>query len=190
MKTLIVSLKIFLFFTILTGIIYPLFITGIAEIFFPGKINGSIIYKNNMPAGSSLIGQKFDSAIYFSSRPSATDYNALPSGGSNLGATSSKLKGEVRMRANQFLQSNHLPDSTNIPDEMIFASASGLDPHISFRSALLQLNRVAASRNYNERQKKELLNLINTHLELPLFNVLGEPVINVLLLNLDVDTIK
>jgi K+-transporting ATPase ATPase C chain len=190
MKTLVISLKIFLFFTILTGIIYPLLITGITTILFPGKVNGSVIYRNNIPVGSLLIGQEFDSAIYFSSRPSATDYNSLPSGGSNLGTTSSKLKDEVENRANHFLQSNHLNSSTVIPDEMLFASGSGLDPHISIQSALLQINRVAASRNFNERQKKELYNLISEHLEPPLFNVMGESVINVLLLNLDVDTIK
>ena len=90
MKTLFISLKIFLFFTILTGVIYPLFVTAIAQISFPAKANGSLIVKNNKLIGSELIGQHFDTLIYFSSRPSAVSYNPLPSGGSNFGLTNPK----------------------------------------------------------------------------------------------------
>jgi potassium-transporting ATPase KdpC subunit len=108
MKTLIISLKIFLFFTILTGIIYPLFITGIAQIIFPSKANGSIIIKNNKLVGSKLIGQQFDSTIYFSSRPSAISYNPLPSGGSNYGLTNVNLKKLVTERKHKFIAFNQL----------------------------------------------------------------------------------
>ena len=106
MKTLIISLKIFLFFTILTGIIYPLFVTGIAQLVFPGKANGSMIVKDNKVIGSELIGQQFDSSIYFSSRPSAISYNPLPSGGSNYGLTNAKLKHSVDSLTKQFIAYN------------------------------------------------------------------------------------
>jgi potassium-transporting ATPase KdpC subunit len=93
MKSFVIALRIFLFFTVLTGVAYPLLVTGIARLFFPLKANGSIIYCRNKPVGSSFIGQSFDSsAIYFTSRPSAISYNPLPSGGSNYGLTSMKLK--------------------------------------------------------------------------------------------------
>ena len=102
MKTLIISLKIFLFFTVLTGVIYPLFVTGIAQVVFPAKANGSLIVKNNQLIGSELIGQQFDSTIYFSSRPSAVSFNPLPSSGSNYGLTNVKLKNLVAERRRNF----------------------------------------------------------------------------------------
>ena len=98
MKTFIISLKIFLFFTILTGIAYPLLVTGIAQVVFHEKANGSLIVKDNQIIGSELIGQKFDTIIYFASRPSAISYNPLPSGGSNYGLTNLKLKNLVDER--------------------------------------------------------------------------------------------
>ena len=107
MKTqLLISIKIFAFFTILCGIVYPLFITGIAQIVFPAKANGSLIIQDNKLIGSELIGQKFDSEIYFWSRPSATDYSSMPSGGSNYGPTSLKLKQLVADRTAQWMKSN------------------------------------------------------------------------------------
>ncbi len=120
MKTqLIISLKIFALLTILCGVVYPLFITGIAQLVFPAKANGSLIVQGNKVIGSELIGQKFDSIIYFSSRPSATDYNPQPSGGSNLGPTSSKLKQMVVDRSAQFTKFNQLSGSEAIPSEML-----------------------------------------------------------------------
>ena len=160
MKTLITSLKIFLFFTVLTGIVYPLLITGIAQALFPAKANGSLIVKDNKIIGSELIGQQFDSAIYFTSRPSVISYNPLPSGGSNYGLTNSKLKEQVNQRKQQFIAFNNLDSATVIPSEMLFASASGLDPHISKQAALLQVNRIAKARNFNEAQKHLLLQCI------------------------------
>lgn len=143
MKTLFISLKIFLFFTVLTGVIYPLFVTGIAQLTMPVKANGSLILKNNKIIGSELIGQRFDSVIYFTSRPSAISYNPLPSGGSNFGLTNAKLKHSVDSLKNQFIAFNQLDGNTTIPSEMLFASASGLDPHISQKAALLQVDRIA-----------------------------------------------
>jgi len=188
MKTLIISLKIFLFFTVLTGIIYPLFITGIAQLVFPAKANGSLIVKNDKVIGSELIGQQFDSAIYFISRPSAVSYNPLPSGGSNYGLTNVKLKNLVAERRHQFFTLNQL-DSLNIvvPSEMLFASASGLDPHISPQAALLQVSRIAKARNFNSSQKNHLFDLIHVQTEYPQYGILGEERINVLKLNIELD---
>jgi K+-transporting ATPase ATPase C chain len=187
MKSLIISLKIFLFFTVLTGIIYPLFITGFAQLFFPGKANGSLIIKDNIAIGSALIGQPFDSAIYFTPRPSAISYNPLPSGGSNYGLTSTKLKNLVYERKQQFITCNKLDSLTEIPSEMLFASASGLDPHISPEAALLQVNRIAKARNLDNLHKNQLITLVNSLVESPQFNLLGKSRINVLQLNLKTD---
>lgn len=185
MKTLGISLRIFLVFTILTGLIYPLFVTGIAQLVFPEKANGSIIYRDNKAIGSELIGQQFDSTIYFSSRPSAISYNPLPSGGSNFGLTNLKLKNLVAERRHQFIAFNQLDSLTEIPSEMLFASASGLDPHISPKAALLQVERIAQARKLDQNQKKILLQTIADLTETPQFACLGEERINVLILNLE-----
>jgi K+-transporting ATPase ATPase C chain len=187
MKTFIISLKIFLFFTILTGIIYPLLITGIAQVAFPKKANGSLIIKDNKTIGSVLIGQQFDSTIYFSSRPSAISYYPLPSGGSNFGLTNAKLKSIVTERRNQFITFNQLDSLTEIPSEMLFASASGLDPHISPEAALLQINRITKARNFNIIQKQKLIQCVKDLTEAPQFLVLGEERVNVLVLNLELN---
>jgi potassium-transporting ATPase KdpC subunit len=190
MKTLTISIKIFLFFTVITGIIYPLFVTGIAQVVFPAKANGSLIVQNNQIIGSELIGQQFDSAIYFSSRPSSVSYNPLPSGGSNYGLTNAKLKNIVAERKHQFNTVNLLDSMTVVPSEMLFASASGLDPHISPQAALLQVNRIAQARNYSSEQKKKLINIVLDLSEAPQFLFLGEARVNVLLLNLEADKIQ
>jgi potassium-transporting ATPase KdpC subunit len=191
MKTIIISLKIFLFFTILTGIIYPLLVTGIAQIAFPSKANGSLVIKDNKVIGSELIGQQFDSAIYFSSRPSAISYNPLPSGGSNYGLTSLKLKDQVAERKKQFIAFNQLDSHTAlIPSEMLFASASGIDPHISPEAAFLQVERITKARNFNNRQKQKLIQCVKNSIEPPQFFCLGEEKVNVFLLNLEIDKIK
>jgi len=190
MKTLFISLKIFLFFTVLTGVIYPLLVTGIAQLTFPAKANGSLIVKDNKTIGSELIGQQFDSTIYFSSRPSAVAYNPLPSGGSNYGLTNIKLKNQVTERRHQFITFNQLDSLTVIPSEMLFASASGLDPHISPQAALLQVERITKARNFDSSQKQRLLQRINELSEKPTFMVLGEERINVLNLNLELDKLK
>lgn len=187
MKTIIISLKIFLFFTILTGILYPLLMTGIAQVIFSAKANGSLIVKDNITIGSKLIGQQFDSTVFFASRPSVISYNPLPSGGSNFGLTNAKLKNLVNERKSQFIAFNNLDSLTFIPSEMLFASASGLDPHISPEAALLQVNRVARARHFDNNQKKRLLQSIKDLTEMPQFFCLGEDRINVLILNLELN---
>jgi K+-transporting ATPase ATPase C chain len=190
MKSLVISIKIFLFLTVLTGIIYPLFTTGFAQLFFSKKANGSLIIKDKKTIGSELIGQQFDSIIYFMSRPSAIAYNPLPSGGSNYGLTNTKLKNLVYERKKQFLTFNKLDSLTEISSEMLFASASGLDPHISAKAAYLQVGRIAKSRNFNNDQKLKLEQLIKNQTEAPQFLCLGEERVNVLLLNLETDKIR
>lgn len=191
MKTLITALKIFLFLTILTGVIYPLLITGIAQVTYPSKANGSLIFKDNKLIGSKLIGQQFDTAIYFSSRPSAITYNPLQSGGSNYGLTNLKLKKQVADRKTHFWKLNNLDSlKTSIPSEMLFASASGLDPHISLHAAMLQVDRIALTRIFNPVQKKKIVQCVKDQTEEPQFTCFGEQRINVLLLNIAIDKIK
>jgi K+-transporting ATPase ATPase C chain len=185
-----IALKFLLVMTVLTGIVYPLFMTGVAQLAFPAKANGSLLMKDGKIIGSELIGQKFDSSIYFWSRPSAIGYNPIPSGASNYGPTSDTLKKQVTARRILFATKNSITDVTTIPREMIFASGSGLDPHISPEAALLQLKRVATARNFNETQKQKVLQLITNKTEEPQFFLFGEPRINVFELNLALDSMK
>ncbi|MEI7662506.1 MAG: potassium-transporting ATPase subunit KdpC [Bacteroidota bacterium] len=191
MKSLTTALRIFLFFTVLTGIAYPLLVTGIAQLVFPSKANGSIVYINKRPVGSELIGQSFDSpGIYFTPRPSATDYNPMPSGGSNLGLTSRKLWEQFEQRRAKFTDINKPGSWQEIPSEMLFASASGLDPHISPEAVMLQFNRICRSRHFSVAQEIRLRNVILRLTEPPQFLCLGQIRVNVLLLNLETDKIK
>jgi K+-transporting ATPase ATPase C chain len=188
-KTIIISIKLFLFFTILTGAVYPLLVTGIAQVIFPEKANGSLIVKDNKIIGSELIGQQFDAKEYFTSRPSINSYNPLPSGGSNYGLTNLKLKNLVADRKKQFIVFNQLDSLAEVPSEMLFASASGLDPHISQKAALLQVDRITKARNFNIIQKQNLIQSVKNLTETPQFLVLGEERVNVLILNLELDRI-
>ena len=187
MKTLFISFKVFLFFTLLTGVIYPILVTGIAQIVFPVKANGSLVVNDNKIIGSELIGQQFDSPAYFSSRPSFISYNPLPSGSSNYGVTNVKLKNLVKDHKNKFIAFNRLDSLTPIPSEMLFASGSGLDPHISPEAALLQTDRISNVRHLDNLKKQKLLQLIKDQTEMPQFFILGETRINVLNLNLELN---
>ncbi|MGC9151970.1 MAG: potassium-transporting ATPase subunit KdpC [Microbacter sp.] len=189
-KPLFTAIKILLAFTFLTGVVYPLAITGIAQLVFPHKSNGSIVMINGQPRGSELIGQTFNDPRYFSSRPSAGDYNAVPSSASNLGPTSDSLKILIENRRQAFIAFNHLPANTVVPNEMETASGSGLDPHISPESAYLQMDRICSVRGYSAAQRQLLQQLIVKHTEKAQFGVLGEPRVNVLALNCDLDLLK
>jgi K+-transporting ATPase ATPase C chain len=191
MKTqTIIALKFLLVMTVLTGIIYPLLMTGLAQLAFHSKANGSMIIKDRKIIGSELIGQRFDSSIYFWSRPSFTGYNPYPSGASNYGPTSDTLKKLSNARRNSFALLNSINDVSTIPKEMLFASASGLDPHISPEAALLQVNRVSEARHFNSDQKEKLIERLKELTEHPQFRILGEERINVLKLNMQLDNIK
>jgi K+-transporting ATPase ATPase C chain len=186
----IIALKFLIIMTILTGIIYPLVMTGMAQLIYPSKANGSLIIKDGKIIGSELVGQKFDSSIYFWSRPSATGYNPVPSGASNYGPTSDTLKKQITARRALFAKMNSITDIMTIPKEMIFASASGLDPHITPEAALLQVERISSARHFDNNQKQKLLQKIKEISEKPQFLILGDERINVLRLNLELNNIE
>lgn len=187
MKTILISLKIFLVMTVLTGIIYPLLVTVIGQTVFNYRSNGSMLVVNNSTIGSELIGQKFTGNQYFSSRPSAVDYNPMPSGGSNLSVTSKELQRRVKCNIAAFDSINQLSPTQTIPSEMIYASGSGLDPHISPNAAFLQVDRICKIRHLPETAKMQIDNLISQSTESRQFGFLGEERINVLKLNLELD---
>lgn len=179
MKNIIISIKVFILFSVLLGLIYPLAITGIAQATMKDKANGSLIVKNGQVVGSSLIGQKFDKPEYFNSRPSAVDYNASGSGGSNLGPSSKKLIARVK----ETISKEKLGDK-NIPADMVLTSASGLDPHISLENAQLQIPRIAKLRKLDETKINEL---VNKNTDSDFIGVWGQQGVNVLKLNIALD---
>lgn len=172
--------------SMLTGIVYPLAVTGIAQIAFPSKANGSMVYKGGQIVGSELIGQSFTDPKYFWGRPSATSPfpdNAMSSGGSNLGPTNPALADAVKGRAAALIAAD--PGNTSpIPVDLVTASGSGLDPHISPVAATYQAARVARARGMSEDKVKEL---IAKNTEGRWLGLLGEERVNVLKLNLDLD---
>ena len=191
MKTqAIPALKFLIIMTILTGIVYPLLMTGIAQVLYPSRSNGSIIFRNGKAIGSELIGQKTDSTIYFWSRPSSIGYNPVPSGASNLGPISDTLKKQVSTRREIFAKMNSVNDPLSVPKEMLFASGSGLDPHISPEAALMQVDRVSAARHFTSEQKMKLLDIVKKMKEPLQLHLLGEERVNVFLLNIELDKIQ
>ena len=179
----------FLLLTLLTGIAYPLLVTGISQLAMPERANGSMIMKDGKPAGSELIGQSFSDPKYFWSRPSATSpmpNNAVSSGGSNLGPTNPALMDAIKARV-QALTDADPGNKQPVPVDLVTASASGLDPHISPAAAQYQLARVARVRHLNP---DTLRKLVDEHTEERQFGILGEPRVNVLELNLALDAIK
>lgn len=176
--------KIFLAMTLLVGCVYPLLITGIAKLIMPYQANGSLIFDNGQVRGSQLIAQPFTEEKYFWPRPSAFNYNTLRSFGSNLGPTSRKLKEQVEQRAQKLAQSD--PHSTPIPSDLLYASGSGLDPHISLPAAYFQIDRIARARSLTPQDQEKLRDLIHELAE-GTSGVLGPRYINVLLLNMQLD---
>lgn len=175
-----------LFFTILTGLLYPLAVTAVAQAFFPFQANGSFIIQNKVVVGSELIGQPFDAPGYFWGRPSATDYNASASAGSNLGPTNPALIEVVKARI-AALQAADPANKDPIPVDLVTASASGLDPDISVAAAIYQVPRVARARGV---EQAKILDLVKQNVEPRQLGFLGEPRINVLRLNLALDGIQ
>jgi K+-transporting ATPase ATPase C chain len=176
----------FLLLTLLTGIAYPLLVTGISQATMPAKANGSLIVKDGKPVGSSLIGQSFSDPKYFWSRPSATSpmpNNASSSGGSNLGPTNPALMDAVKARV-QALRDADPGNTQPVPVDLVTTSASGLDPHISPAAAEYQLARVARLRSLSADAVRKL---VAEHTEGRQFGILGEPRVNVLELNLALD---
>ena len=186
MKHFFSALRLLLIMTVLTGILYPFIITGIGQIGFSRQANGSIIAVNGKIKGSELVGQKFVSPCYFWGRPSSIDYNPMLSGATNFGPTSAALRNAVQQRRKQFEDLGWAA----APAEILFASGSGVDPHISPEAARLQIDRVANARGFGAGQKEKLADLVEDFIERPQLNVLGEPRVNVLLLNIALDQIK
>ena len=180
------ALLIFLTLTVVTGVLYPLLITAIAQMAFPHRANGSIVVQKGRPVGSSLVGQEFSDPKYFWGRPSATSptgYNPWPSSGSNLGPLNPALREQVEKRV-KMLWSADPQNRSLIPVDLVTASASGLDPHISVAGALYQAPRVARARGLSQDQ---ILELVKENTTGRFAGVLGEPVVNVLKLNLALD---
>jgi potassium-transporting ATPase KdpC subunit len=177
------AITLLVLLTIITGLLYPLAVTAITQVAFPSQANGSLLMQNGQPVGSALIGQPFDEPGYFWGRPSATGpfpYNGAASSGSNLGPTSQALVEAVQVRIDTLRAAG--PDNTApIPVDLVTASGSGLDPHISPAAALYQVPRVARERGLSEEAVRQL---VAEHTEGRTFGILGEPRVNVLLLNL------
>jgi len=181
------SLQMFLWMMLITGILYPLLITLIAQLTMPFKANGSFITSHEKVVGSRLIGQKFESEKYFWGRPSAVDYNSLSSGGSNLGPISLTLKNLVAERKEHLLKADDKISATMIPSDLLFASGSGLDPHITVEAALFQKARIVKARGLNDASLESLSQMIDQMIEIREFGFLGIPCLNVLELNLALD---
>jgi potassium-transporting ATPase KdpC subunit len=189
-RNLSIAIKFLLVMIVVTGIIYPIILTGIVQVVFPHKANGSLYIINGKTVGSELIGQKFDSITYFWSRPSAIDYKPIPSGATNLGPTSKKLLQQVNERRNVFVEINNIQDTNLIPKEMLFASGSGLDPHTSPEAVLLQVKRIVKARNFNQLQVQKLYKLIDQNTEKRQYGLFGEQRINILRLNSELNEIN
>lgn len=180
------SLMVFFILTILTGVAYPLAVTGIAQLLFPHQANGSLVYKDGKPIGSTLIGQPFDDPKYFWGRPSATapfPYNASASSGSNLGPSNPALTEAVKVRV-AVLKTADPPNEAPVPVDLVTASGSGLDPHISPAAAEYQVRRVARARG---KEEAIVRTLAIQHTEGRQLRLLGERRVNVLALNLALD---
>src|SRR6478672_6172086 len=186
MKQWIIAIKITVVLTVVTGLLYPFLVTGLAQVMFPGRANGSLIQANGHTIGSELIGQNFAKPEYFHGRPSAAGdkgYDGLSSSASNLGPTSQKLVDRVKGDAEKFRAENPTFKG-EIPADTVTASGSGLDPHVSPETAAAQVDRVAQARNVTPEHVRQLL---ANYTEGRQFGIFGEPRVNVLKLNLALD---
>ncbi len=189
MKLILQSVRQLLLWTVIAGGLYPLVVTVIAQTAFRHQANGSLVERDGKMIGSALLAQQFQGSNYFWPRPSACSYGTGPTGiaassGSNLGPTSGALQTNVMNNAAAFISGNNLPTNTTLPADIVFASGSGLDPHISPEAARLQIARVAAARGLNQDKVKEL---VEQFVEPPQWGFLGEARVNVLLLNVALD---
>jgi potassium-transporting ATPase KdpC subunit len=178
------ALRLLLVLTVLTGVLYPLAVTGIAQLAFPGQANGSLVGSEGRVVGSTLQGQPFATDAYFHPRPSAAGYDGTATAGSNLGPTNPELAAAVADRVALYRERNALDADIRVPVDAVTASGSGIDPHISLANARLQAPRVAAARGLDV---DVVLDLVAEHADGRILGFLGEPRVNVLLLNLALD---
>ncbi|MBI3794020.1 MAG: potassium-transporting ATPase subunit KdpC [Nitrospinae bacterium] len=176
MKTSVRALATLLFFTLLTGLVYTGAVTGVSAVAFNRQANGSLVVSGGRVVGSELIAQNFKGPGYFWPRPSAADFNPLPSGGSNYAPSSAELLGKIKERK-----------KLGMTRDLLFASASGLDPHISPEAAFDQIERIASARGLRDNQLSAVRALILRHVEERQYGMLGEGRVNVLRLNLALD---
>jgi K+-transporting ATPase ATPase C chain len=189
MKLIIQSVRQTILWSVVAGVLYPVVMTVFAQAAFHKQANGSLVEKDGKVIGSMWMAQQFQGSNYFWPRPSACGYGTGPTGiaassGSNLGPTSGTLQTNVMNNIAAFISGNNLPTNTVVPADMVFASASGLDPHISPEAARLQIARVAVSRSMGEDKVKEL---VERFVEPPQWGFLGQARVNVLLLNAALD---
>jgi K+-transporting ATPase ATPase C chain len=183
-KIIIQSMRQLVVWTVITGLAYPIAITVISQAVFKEKANGSILVSGTNNVGSSLLAQQFTGSNYFWPRPSSCTYTTLPSGASNLGPTSGQLKTNVLGNADSLRSAHGLDTNAPVPPELLFASGSGVDPHITPDGALFQVKRVAKSRGI---EPEKLAKFVEGFVEQPQFGVFGEPRVNVLVMNLAMD---
>ena len=184
---LIIGIKISLVTIVLFGVLYPLMITGSARIIAHHGGNGDEVKVNGRVVGFELIGQRFDDDKYFNSRPSAVNYDASATGGSNKGPSNPDYLAIVQARIDTFLVHNPHVQRSQIPVDLVTASGAGLDPHISPAAARVQIDRIATMRNLD---KSKLESLINDHIEKPFLGILGVEKVHVLRLNISLDNMK
>lgn len=184
------NFKMFLWLTFLTGLVYPLLVTLIAQMAWNTQANGNFLVKNGKTLGAPLIGQKFETPGYFWGRPSAVDYQPLPSGASNLAPTSQRLKTLVEERRSRLAKLNE-SSPEEVPSELLFASASGIDPHISPETAYWQIERIIKARKLDpvtgQEAFRKLIDQMTTHRSL---GFIGTTHVNVLQLNLALDELE
>lgn len=184
------GLMLFVVLTVIAGFVYPLAMTAFAQALFPVQANGSLIIKDGVVKGSRLIGQRFASDGYFQGRPSSagdSGYDAQSSSGSNMGPTNKLFIDEVKARVDSVRSRDALPIGASVPSDLVLASGSGLDPHISPEAALVQVSRIARVRGLSQERVRAL---VNKHSRTAIAGFIGEPRVNVLELNMELDALR
>ncbi|MEI6080463.1 MAG: potassium-transporting ATPase subunit KdpC, partial [bacterium] len=175
--------------TLFLGLVYTAVITGIGDVLFSHKVKGSIITNNGVVVGSKLIGQRFSDPKFFWGRPSASNFETIPSGASNYGAISKNLKKDVDQRIKDLVQFDPAIKVEDIPAELLLSSGSGLDPHISPKAALFQVSRIAKARRLSDEQKNKIAAMVLGYAEEAKAGFLGQPRVNVLELNMAMEKV-